>query len=54
MGRRTAGDTPRDNFVGIRLNQAETTEMHDKMGARGLSDRAAYFRTLMHEDEGPR
>lgn len=54
MGRRMAGETPRDNIAGVRLNEAEARELAEKMALRGITDRATYFRTLMHEDEGLR
>ncbi len=53
MGRKTDGATPRTPGVAIRLNHAELEELEEKRGRRGL-DRSNYFRTLMHEDEGPR
>lgn len=49
-----AGETMRGAPVGVRLNDAEKQELDEKMALRGLTDRATYFRTLMHEDEGPR
>lgn len=54
MVRKLDGDTPRSKVVTLRLNEGEQEELGEKMQLRGLTDRSAYFRQVMHEDEGPR
>lgn len=54
MGRKTAGSSRRDHLVAFRLNDEEEEELAGKMTARATTDKSGYFRTLMHEDEGPR
>lgn len=50
MGQKMQGATPRDSLVAFRLNTEEADEMVRKMGIRGIREKSAYFRTLMHED----
>jgi hypothetical protein len=53
MGRRLAGSTPRNTLVGVRLNDEELEDLEAKKAARGIKERADYYRTLQQEDEGP-
>jgi hypothetical protein len=48
-----AGATPRNHLVGVRLNDEEFADLEEKRAARGIAERADYFRTLQLEDEGP-
>ncbi len=54
MGRSLDGSAPRNKLVAFRLNPEEDAEMIEKMTARNEPEVSRYFRTLMHEDEGPR
>ncbi len=50
MGRQREGATIREGIVAFRLNAEETDEFEANMADRGITDRSAYLRTLIHED----